>query len=340
MIDGRRFACVALLACAWIGVGCGTDAGEEAAHAAERADVPAVVWPESLTVSEARPHTFAPRETLQGVLTDMGLPVAEALRLSAAVDDVQPVRDIRPGAELWLYVAPDSTPDRFVLWTDRLSGVEVVRDAEAWRAAPVARTLDRYVRFVRGTLETNLYEAMLDAGGDAALVLAVSDILQWDVDFFVDPRPGDRFSILVEEWASDQEFVRHGDILAVRYEGERASVTAYRLPDEDGTARYFRADGTSVQRTLLKSPLNYRRISSHFSHRRFHPILHKYRPHLGVDYAAPTGTPVVSIGDGTVTFAGTKRGFGKTVVVRHTASLTTQYAHFSRIREAFERVRG
>jgi hypothetical protein len=205
----------------------------------------------------------------------------------------------------------------------------MVKGTAGWEATAVERSLDRYVRHLRGEIDTSFYDAVIDAGGDAGLVLAVTDILQWDVDFFLDPRPGDRFRLLVEEWVDGQSVVEHGDILAVEYEGQVVSASAYAFDAEDRT-RYYRADGASVQRTLLKSPLNYRRISSHFSHSRFHPILRRHRPHLGVDYAAATGTPVVTIGDGTVVHVGTKGGYGKTVAVRHNHRITTQYAHLSR----------
>ncbi len=288
------------------------------------------------TLGEVRVGQLRRGSTLQKVLEEEGLTAGEALSLSRAVDGVHSVRALKAGTPYSLAVTRDGQPVRFEMWPDPVEGVSAVFEENEWRAAAAERRLDRHVRYLSGEITESLYASLIDAGGDPALVLEVSDILQWDVDFFVDPRPGDRFALLVEEWADGREIVRHGPVLAIEYRGEQASADAYLYHDEtDG--EYYHADGTSVRRSLLKSPLNYRRISSHFSHRRFHPILHTYRPHLGVDYAAPIGTPVVALGDGTVEFAGRKGGYGRMVRVRHNSRLTTQYAHFARFAKGIRR---
>jgi murein DD-endopeptidase MepM/ murein hydrolase activator NlpD len=245
------------------------------------------------------------------------------------MDGLVELRSLPEGTGFALTVTRDGVPVSFEIWPKADAGVEAVFRRGEWHVHAAERTLERYVRFLSGEVHDNLYTSLTEAGGDAAIVLLVSDVLQWDVDFYIDPRPGDRYGLLVEEWVDTQEIVRHGPILAIVYEGERIRAEGFRF---DGAEQggYYRLDGSSVRRSLLKSPLNYRRISSHFSHRRFHPILRYYRPHLGIDFAAPRGTPVVSIGDGTVTSAGWKEGYGKTVVIRHTGSLVTQYGHLSR----------
>lgn len=301
------------------------DASEAAARASWRPGDDAPVE----DVTEARTGLLRRGSTLQRALGEVGLETPEALKLAAAVDDVWPVRSLRVGTPFTLSVTRFGEPVAFDIWPDAVEGVEAVKNGGVWEAQAARRNLARHVRFLTGLVETSFYESIVAAGGDAELVVLVSDILQWDVDFFIDPRAGDRYSILVETWADGSEIVRYGDILAIEYDGEHASAEAFRYLGADGTG-YYTAGGESVQRTLLKSPLNFRRISSHFSHRRFHPILRRYRPHLGVDYAADAGTPVVTIGDGKVVFAGTRGGYGRLVVVRHNARLTTQYAHLSR----------
>jgi murein DD-endopeptidase MepM/ murein hydrolase activator NlpD len=121
-----------------------------------------------------------------------------------------------------------------------------------------------------------------------------------------------------------------GDVIGTRYVNRDKEYLAFGFRDEDGKMEYYDYDGNSVRRVFLKSPLNFRRISSYFSNRRFHPILKVYRPHLGIDYAAPTGTPIVSIGDGRVAYVGWKGGFGKYVEIRHNNVYTTCYGHLSR----------
>jgi murein DD-endopeptidase MepM/ murein hydrolase activator NlpD len=157
-----------------------------------------------------------------------------------------------------------------------------------------------------------------------------ADLLAWQVDFLTDPRPGDRFLVLVEELRVHGVELGFGRILVAEYEGPEASARATRWTGPDDVVDWYDDEGKSVRRAFLKSPLNYQRISSHFSARRRHPILKTVRPHWGVDYAAPSGTPVSALGSGVVTFAGRKGGFGNYVEVRHGSAYTTCYGHLSR----------
>ena len=189
------------------------------------------------------------------------------------------------------------------------------------------------VRRIEGTVEASLYQAVLAGGGDDGLVVSFADLFQWSFDFATDTRTGDAFDLLVEERTVDGNRVGFGRLLAARYRPERAATAFaafYHAPAGDGSGGYYDADGESIRRKFLKSPLNYSRISSHFTHRRMHPILKKARPHLGIDYAAPTGTPVVALGSGKVVFAGWIQGFGNTVKVQHDKTYLTQYAHLSK----------
>ncbi len=307
---------------------CAGDASPDGASSSDgraldpRTDLPA-------PVAELTTERLARGSTLAATLTELGLDRAASHAISTAVDSVHSVRSLPAGLEVALARTDAGEPLEVGLAMDRRTTISVRLVGDRWHAERIERPLARYVQFVAGTIDVSLYDAIVSAGGSPALVAQVSDILQWDVDFFIDPRPGDAFALLVDVEVDGQEIVSYGDILCVRYEGTRAGADAFGYHDGD-RIRYYRPDGSSVQRALLKSPLNYRRISSHFSHKRMHPILHRYRPHLGVDYAADVGTPVVTIGDGTVAEVGTKGGFGRTVVVRHNATLSTQYAHLSR----------
>lgn len=195
---------------------------------------------------------------------------------------------------------------------------------------PVERELR--LRKFEGTIESSVDDAIRDAGGDYRLTLKFATAFEYDVDFFTEVQRGDRFSLLVEEKVVDGSIVGYGDILYGRYEGKRASGTAvwYRA---DGAPRggYYAPDGKALKKSFLRAPLNYRRISSHFSKSRFHPIRRTWRPHHGVDYAAASGTPVSAVADGTVSFAGWKGGYGKVVKIRHSGGLETTYGHLSRI---------
>jgi murein DD-endopeptidase MepM/ murein hydrolase activator NlpD len=154
-----------------------------------------------------------------------------------------------------------------------------------------------------------------------------ADLLAWEVDFFTEPRNGDRVSIVVEEKHLDGELLGFGRILAAEYRGDRTGIRAVRYVDEAGNLDWYDDDGRSVRRAFLKSPLSFRRISSYFTARRRHPILKRVMPHWGVDYVAPQGTPVSALGAGVVTSAGRRGGFGNYVEVRHNSTYTTCYGH-------------
>ncbi|MBI5562176.1 MAG: M23 family metallopeptidase [Deltaproteobacteria bacterium] len=199
----------------------------------------------------------------------------------------------------------------------------------AWKSEMPHET--RLVK-VSGTIESSLYEAGTRAGADPGAVMDLSDIFAWDVDFASDIKKGDGFAVLYEALYVEGRPVKTGRVIGARMRGNGKTFTAVSFEDKDGRPRYYNADGESLSRTLLKSPLRYRRISSYFSKGRFHPILKVFRPHHGIDYAAPTGTPVESAGAGRVTFAGWKNGYGNFIEIKHPNSYATGYGHLSRIR--------
>jgi murein DD-endopeptidase MepM/ murein hydrolase activator NlpD len=157
------------------------------------------------------------------------------------------------------------------------------------------------------------------------------------VDFPTEPRRGDTFRIVVREEYLDGKRLGFGKILAAEYDGARASAKALRYVDGDAQLDWYDDDGHSVRRAFLKSPLNYRRITSTFTAHRFHPILKAVRPHWGVDYAAPVGTPVSALGKGVVVFAGRHGGYGNYIEVRHGSTYTTCYGHLSRFAHGLRR---
>jgi murein DD-endopeptidase MepM/ murein hydrolase activator NlpD len=178
-----------------------------------------------------------------------------------------------------------------------------------------------------------LFEAVVNAGEKPELAMRLADIFGWDLDFYTDPRPGDTFRVVVEKkvFAHESE-TSYGRILGAEYDNGGHIYRAVLFHDPSGQAAYYSPDGKSMKKAFLHSPLKFAApITSHFSLHRFHPILKEYRPHLGIDYAAPTGTPVQSIGDGRVIFAGWKGGSGNLIEIQHANGYTTYYMHLSRI---------
>jgi murein DD-endopeptidase MepM/ murein hydrolase activator NlpD len=185
-------------------------------------------------------------------------------------------------------------------------------------------------RVVQGVIEDSLFLAADEAGLPPALTLELAEIFGWDIDFHVDMRRGDRFRVLFEEKYLDGKPVRHGRILAAEIHNQGKTFWAIYFQGQNSRADYYDMDGRSLRKVFLKSPLKFTRISSSYSRRRLHPILKIYRPHLGVDYAAPLGTPVRAIGDGRIVFAGWKGGYGRFVKIRHNSTYTSTYGHLHR----------
>jgi len=273
-------------------------------------------------------------QTLEGALLDRGIPSA---RIAEAVDALRrsiDLRRMRPEDRILVYTSPEGALERLEI--DRGPGEQVVLDAgstgsyASWvEREPSVKRLKR----LSGRVDDNLYLSMTRYGGNPGLVVEFADLFAWDFDFFTDTRQGDTFELLVEEEWIGGERVGCGRILAGQYlpVGQPSPLVAYYYSWADGKeGGYYDADGKSLRKFFLKSPLQYRRISSTFTTRRFHPIHKTYRPHLGVDYAAPTGTPVAALGNGKVVFVGWKGGYGRTVQIKHNATYLTQYAHLSR----------
>ncbi|HVP57939.1 MAG TPA: M23 family metallopeptidase [bacterium] len=184
-------------------------------------------------------------------------------------------------------------------------------------------------RRIEGKLTSCLWDAFTSIGEDPTIALKLADVFAWELDFVTDPRVGDTFTIVFDELRYPSGQVEIGDVLCARYVNDGKEHRVFRFEDEPGKPGYYDYDGSSARRVFLKSPLSYRRISSFFSGARLDPILKVYRPHYGVDYAAPMGTPVVSIGDGRVVMAGWNDGFGRYVEIRHNGMYASCYGHLS-----------
>ncbi len=186
---------------------------------------------------------------------------------------------------------------------------------------------------VAGKVDGSLFQAVTDAGEKPELALRIAAIFAYDLDFYTDPRPGDTFRVAIEKKIlANGETASYGRILAAEYDNGGHAFRAVLFHDGYGDPAYYTPEGKSMKRAFLHSPLKFAApITSHFSYHRFHPILKEYRPHLGIDYGAPMGAPVQTIGDGKVIFAARKGEDGNLVKVQHSNGYTTYYMHLSRI---------
>jgi murein DD-endopeptidase MepM/ murein hydrolase activator NlpD len=201
---------------------------------------------------------------------------------------------------------------------------EIEKDSEEYVAQRKKVALDTHLVKVVGEIQSSLFEAMDAAGEQDLLTIAFAEILAWEIDFYKDVREGDRFKVVVEKFYKGDQFIQYGPVRAVEYQRGERIIQGIR--HKEG---YYNEKGVSLRRAFLKVPLRFNRISSKFSRARKHPILGGMRPHFGVDYAAPPGTPIWAVADGTVTSCGWSGGFGNQVILRHMNGYTTYYGHLS-----------
>ncbi|MFB6226340.1 MAG: peptidoglycan DD-metalloendopeptidase family protein [Candidatus Paceibacteria bacterium] len=184
---------------------------------------------------------------------------------------------------------------------------------------------------VQGTISSSLFKAGREAGMSDGLILDLAEIFAWSVDFAVETKSGDQFKLIYEKRYREGQEAKHGDILAAKVTNKGQEYTAFLFENKDGEARYYNKNGESLRRQFLKAPLRYDRISSGFTNARFHPTLGRGMPHRAIDYAAARGTPIRAVGDGHITYAGWKKGYGIYIDIRHNGTYQTQYAHLSQL---------
>lgn len=190
--------------------------------------------------------------------------------------------------------------------------------------------IETRMAYAEGIITDSLYESAAKSGLSDKTIVQLTQIFGWDIDFALDMRENDSFKVLYEDKYINGKKVSTGDIVSAEFTNQGQTYQAVRHIDEHKRTKYYTPEGMSLQKAFLRTPVNFTRISSHFSTGRKHPILHKIRAHKGVDYAAPTGTPVKSSGDGKIIFSGKKGGYGNTVIIQHGPKYSTLYGHLSK----------
>jgi murein DD-endopeptidase MepM/ murein hydrolase activator NlpD len=263
-------------------------------------------------------------------LVASGVSAGETERLMSALSGVLDMRRLKTGESYEVLTEEDGSIASFTYVKSVRERISASQSDGRFDCKVIETPLEeRFVR-IEGTIHSSLWESMVGQGVSPEIAVKLADVFAWEIDFLTEPRDGDTYVLLAQEFCLGDEVIDYGDIMAARYDGRSRSWTAIGFVGDDGSRQYFSPDGRSVKRAFLKSPLNYRRISSYYTNRRFHPILKKYRPHRGVDYAAAKGTPVVALGDGVVVRAGRNGGFGNYVEIRHNSVYSTCYGHLSK----------
>ncbi|MDX1757605.1 MAG: peptidoglycan DD-metalloendopeptidase family protein [Marinobacter sp.] len=213
------------------------------------------------------------------------------------------------------------------LQRSRLESLSIERTEAGFVGERVVLEPEARISYAEAEIESSLFGAGQAAGLTDKLTMELAGIFGWDIDFVLDIRKGDSFSVVYEELYLDGEKIDNGRILAASFNNSGRELTAVLYTDNDGVSAYYTPEGRSMRKAFLRTPVDFARISSHFNLSRRHPVLHRIRAHKGTDYAASTGTPIKAAGDGKVIHAGRKGGFGNAVVLQHGNNITTLYAH-------------
>ena len=271
--------------------------------------------------------TIQKNRTLVATLVDYDVPVAIANEVADLIRPVFDVRKMRFGNPFRLEKEFDGTLKAFEYKIDEESVLKVAKGTDSYEAKVQKLDLETRETTLTAEIHSSLWEALSELPKREYLATELAEIFQWQVDFSTEIQPGDQIRLVVDEFVHDGNVVKYGKIQAAELINAGRHYSGFRFNDS-----YYDQKGVSLKRAILASPLKFTpRVTSGFTYRRMHPILGTARAHLATDYGAPTGSPVVAVANGTVTFAGWDSGYGNLVRIKHASGLTSGYAHLSRI---------
>ncbi len=237
-------------------------------------------------------------------------------------------RSIHPGETL--IVEKDKTFERYT-YINKYDEVHTwEKEGSDFKHTYRIKDVEIRIGYMKVPVKSSVYQTIVNNGGDSRLASLYTSVFSFMMDFSVMVNDGDTIEMIYTKEYKDGKFIRFGEVLMAGYHGKTADWSAYLFQDAMGRYDYYGPDGKSTKRFFLKYPCKFRRISSRFTYRRYHPIYHRYLPHYGVDFSAPIGTPVWTVGDGYVIYAGYDRHLGKVVKIRHTNGYETIYGHLSK----------
>lgn len=287
--------------------------------------------PKLPSLEEVYPYKIEPRETLYSVLRELNVPGPTIHEITQAAKPILNLGKLRPGIRFQVKASanPQLGIEGIKFWFSPVEMLEIKLINQAWAAEKITEQIEIRTKTFSGTVTSSLWESAEKAEMDPNLISDLAEIFAWQVDFAREVRVNDRWRLSVEQKVVKGEAIGWGAILVAEYinDGQNHSAILFRKDGKE--IGYFGPDGASLRRMFLKSPIRYGRISSRFQRARFHPILQINRPHLGVDYAAPIGTPIRAVGDGVIAFAGWRGGAGKAIRLRHNSIYETAYKHLN-----------
>ncbi len=294
---------------------------------------------EALALARSRPNAryetlFGTEPSFRGALLNAGLEPQECNEIEQALQHIVDFRRCRPEHKIIVERGNDAELKHFEYHPSATEFVAVTRSEEGFfRAEQIHVQVERTPLARAASVQTSIGDGLAELGLPAGLSAFFTEAFEGRINFPLQARKGDVFRIVVDEERVDGEFLRYGRVRALEYDGQRTGkVQAFYYQPGKETGQFYDETGRAMQGGWLRTPLRYERLSSRFNPRRFHPLLRRVVPHLGIDYAAPTGTPVWAAATGRVSFAGRKGPNGNLVILRHTGGYETAYAHLHRIK--------
>ena len=303
----------------------------------EHEEVPEIVEPRVVLTLPAdtlrfEKHTIASGESFGALLGKRGIGTAQIYKIAAAVEDDFNVRRIRAGVEVQFATGDSALFPAYFIYPESKYEYWIIGLQDSIYAKKVEKEREVRRRAISGTIDDALYLSVGRSGGTQALAMSLVEVYAWTIDFFR-LQKGDAFSVIYEEeYVDDTVYVGLKKIIAANLTHMGNDFYSFPYENELGFNDYYDEEGRSLRKTFLRAPLNFTRISSRYSGRRFHPVQKRWKAHLGTDYAAPTGTPIMTTADGVIIAAQYTSANGNYVKVRHNSTYTTQYLHMSKIK--------
>ncbi len=272
---------------------------------------------------------IARNQSLSDLMSDHGIPLKTVFEMVKQTRPTYNLRRLRPGHPYSIKLDSDDQLVAFTYQTEKERELFIERKDTEFVSRLIEPEYETRLATLEGVIQKNLITTVLEAGGSYQVAINLEEIFAWQINFFKDLRVGDSFKVLIEKKFLDQEFSGFGKIRAVTFQNRGKSLSAVYFKPEGEHGGYYTSDGRPLKKQFLKSPLKYTRITSKFTHRRFHPIYKKHMAHRAVDYAAPRGTPIYAISDGEVIKVSRSSRSGRHIKLKHSNGYVSSYSHLS-----------
>lgn len=282
-----------------------------------------------LDVTEELEHTVKTGENLSSIFSALNLSREDLHKIVHANATGKQFADVAPGQDVIATLDASGKLEQLTYAKNPFETLIATRHNDDFDVELLSKKIDYQIASARGVIDSSLFEDGKEAGLPEKLILKLADIFAWDIDFALNLRDGDQFTVVYEKLFVDGKEFDTGEILSVEFINQGKTYTAVRFEDNQGNTGYYTPSGNGLRKAFLQTPMDFAKISSHFDLHRKHPILNTIRAHKGVDYSAAVGTPVKTTADGKIVFRGIKNGYGNVVEIEHGQKYSTLYAHLS-----------